>query len=131
MLLAIGLAALTALATALGGLLALRSRDRLHLVLGLAAGLLLGLVAFELLPEVFTEDTGEIFHVPGAALALIGGFFALHLLEAMNPQNLITAMIINTASMQLAPLVRWQWVAMSLSMALPLASHFKSLMSWA
>ena len=80
-LLAIGLAALTALATSLGGLLALRSRDRLHLVLGLAAGLLLGLVAFELLPEVFSQDTGELFHVPGAAVALIGGFFALHLLE--------------------------------------------------
>lgn len=80
-LLAIGLAALTAIATSLGGLLALRSRDRLHLVLGLAAGLLLGLVAFELLPEVFSQDTGELFHVPGAAVALIGGFFALHLLE--------------------------------------------------
>jgi zinc transporter, ZIP family len=81
MTLAIGLAALTALFTALGGLLALRARDRLHLVLGLAAGLLLGLVAFELLPEVFSEDTGEIFHVPGAAVALIAGFFALHLFE--------------------------------------------------
>ena len=79
--LAIGLAALTALATGLGGLLALRSKDRLHLVLGLAAGLLLGLVAFELLPEVFSSNTGEVFGVPGAALALIAGFFALHLLE--------------------------------------------------
>ena len=49
---AIVLAALTALATSLGGLLALRSRDRFHLVLGLSAGLLLGLVAFDLLPEI-------------------------------------------------------------------------------
>lgn len=81
MLIAIGLAAITAVATSLGGLLALRSRDRLHLVLGLAAGLLLGLVAFELLPEVFSQETGEVFHVPGAAVALIAGFFALHLLE--------------------------------------------------
>ena len=35
------LAAVTALATATGGLLALKAKDRLHLVLGLAAGLLL------------------------------------------------------------------------------------------
>jgi len=50
---AIVLAAVTALATTAGGALALRSRDRLHLVLGLSAGLLLGLVSFDLLPEVF------------------------------------------------------------------------------
>ena len=41
------------LSTALGGFVALRSRDRLHLVLGFAAGVMLGLVAFDLLPELF------------------------------------------------------------------------------
>jgi len=50
---AIILAALTALSTFAGGALALKAKDRLHLVLGLSAGLLLGLVAFDLLPEVF------------------------------------------------------------------------------
>ena len=78
---ALGLAALTAVATALGGLLALKSRDRLHLVLGLSAGLLLGLVAFELLPESFSHDAGEFLNVPITAVALIGGFMALHLFE--------------------------------------------------
>ena len=81
MTLALTLAAVTALATSLGGLLALRSRDRLHLVLGLSAGLLLGLVAFELLPEVFTADAGEFLNVPTVAVALVAGFMALHLLE--------------------------------------------------
>ena len=51
--LAIGFAAITVIATVLGGLLALRSQDRFHLVLGLSAGLLLGLVGFDLFPEVF------------------------------------------------------------------------------
>ena len=78
---ALGLAALTAVATALGGLLALKSKDRLHLVLGLSAGLLLGLVAFELLPESFSHDAGEFLNVPVTAIALIGGFMALHLFE--------------------------------------------------
>lgn len=81
MTLALGLAALTAIATALGGLLALKSKDRLHLVLGLSAGLLLGLVAFELLPEAFSHDAGEFLNVPVTAIALIGGFMALHLFE--------------------------------------------------
>jgi ZIP family zinc transporter len=75
------LAAVTAIATALGGLLALKSKDRLHLVLGLSAGLLLGLVAFELLPEAFAHDAGEFLNVPVTAIALMGGFMALHLFE--------------------------------------------------
>ena len=55
--LAIGFAAITAIATLLGGVLALRSKDRFHLILGLSAGLLLGLVGFDLLPEVFEMIT--------------------------------------------------------------------------
>lgn len=79
--LAILLAAATAIATAAGGLLALRAKDRLHLVLGLAAGLLLGLVAFELLPEVFELSNSEFLGAPAVSVALIGGFLLLHIFE--------------------------------------------------
>jgi ZIP family zinc transporter len=78
---AILLAAATAVATATGGLIALRSRDRLHLVLGLAAGLLLGLVAFDLLPEVFAMSSATFLGAPSVSVALIGGFLLLHLYE--------------------------------------------------
>ena len=78
---AIILAALTAIATTTGGYLAIRSKDRLHLVLGLSAGLLLGLVAFDLLPEIFELNTQEILHAPAASIALIGGFLLLHFYE--------------------------------------------------
>jgi zinc transporter ZupT len=78
---AILLAAATAVATAAGGLIALRSRDRLHLVLGLAAGLLLGLVAFDLLPEVFAMSSATFLGAPSVSVALIGGFLLLHLYE--------------------------------------------------
>lgn len=81
MTLPIILAAITAIATALGGLLALKAKDRLHLVLGLAAGLLLGLVAFDLLPEVFAHSGTEVLGAPAVSIALIGGFLALHLYE--------------------------------------------------
>ena len=80
---AIGLAALTAIATTAGGFLAIKSKDRLHLVLGLSAGLLLGLVAFDLLPEVFELGTQEIFHAPAVSVALIAGFLLLHFYEQL------------------------------------------------
>ena len=78
---AIGLAALTAIATSAGGYLAIKSRDRLHLVLGLSAGLLLGLVAFDLLPEVFQLNTNTFGNVPVVSVAFVAGFLLLHFAE--------------------------------------------------
>ena len=77
---AIFLAALTVAATAIGGLIALKAKDRFHLVLGLSAGLLLGLVGFDLLPEVFaeSENTGG---VPTVSIAILAGFLLLHISE--------------------------------------------------
>ena len=46
-------AALTFFSTCFGGLFALRFRDRLHFILSFTAGVLLGVVSFELLPEIF------------------------------------------------------------------------------
>lgn len=78
---AIILAAVTAIATTAGGLLAIRSRDRLHLVLGLSAGLLLGLVAFDLLPEVFELNSNTFGNVRVVAIAFVLGFLGLHFAE--------------------------------------------------
>jgi ZIP family zinc transporter len=78
---ATGLAALTALSTFVGGFLAHRSRDRLHLTLGLAAGLLFGLVAFDLLPEVFRINTTTVGGIPTVSIAFVAGFFTLHFTE--------------------------------------------------
>jgi zinc transporter ZupT len=81
---AIALAAVTAIATFAGGTLAIKSKDRLHLVLGLSAGLLLGLVAFDLLPEVFELGSTEILHAPATSVALIAGFLLLHFFEQLS-----------------------------------------------
>jgi len=80
-MLVIGLAAVTVLATFSGGLLALRAKDRFHLVLGLSAGLLLGLVGFDLLPEVFEMGVGTLGGVKTVSVALIAGFLSLHFIE--------------------------------------------------
>ncbi len=80
-MLVIGLAAVTVLATLSGGLLALRAKDRFHLVLGLSAGLLLGLVGFDLLPEVFEMSSSNLGGVRTVSIALIAGFLSLHFIE--------------------------------------------------
>jgi ZIP family zinc transporter len=80
---AIVFAAITVLATTFGGYLALKSNDRFHLVLGLSAGLLLGLVGFDLLPEVFSMDTNAFLGVPQVSIAILAGFLSLHIIEGV------------------------------------------------
>ena len=80
-MLVIALAAITVFATFLGGMLALRAKDRFHLVLGLSAGLLLGLVGFDLLPEIFEMNTNNLIGVRTISVALIAGFLSLHFIE--------------------------------------------------
>jgi zinc transporter ZupT len=74
------LAAGTFISTLLGGLVALRSHDRLHRLLGLTAGVVMGVVAFDLLPEVF-ESLGHGVTAREAMIALIVGFLLFHVVE--------------------------------------------------
>jgi ZIP family zinc transporter len=71
----------TVLSTALGGFVALRARDRLLLVLGFAAGVMLGLVAFDLLPELFELSDDTVGGVPAVMVAFAIGFLLLHFVE--------------------------------------------------
>ena len=74
---AIILAAVTFFSTGLGGLFAIRFRDRLHLLLGLASGAVLGVVFFDVLPEVFSQQNTPSYITLGTA----GGFLAFFALE--------------------------------------------------
>ena len=71
------------ISTLAGGLFALRYRDRLHLILGFTAGVLLGLIAFDLLPEIFAEVAAQHQDGTGAMLALVTGFLVFHTLEKL------------------------------------------------
>ena len=75
------LAAATVVSTFLGGLLAIKNKDRLHRILGFTAGVILGLVAFDLLPEIFhlVEETGIDATWP--MIALVAGFLVFHIVE--------------------------------------------------
>ena len=68
------------LATSLGGVFALRRRDRLHLILGFSAGAVLGVALFDLLPESMELATTR--YAPATVALLVGvGFFAFTLLN--------------------------------------------------
>ncbi|MET9484520.1 ZIP family metal transporter [Streptomyces sp. NPDC006638] len=71
------------LMTLFGGWTAQRVTDRRHLVLGLAGGLMLGVVGLDLLPEAMRAAGEEIFGVPQALLLFVGGFLVAHLVERL------------------------------------------------
>jgi zinc transporter ZupT len=63
----LAIAAAAFFSTLMGGLLALRLRDKLHLILGFSAGAVIGVAFFDLLPEAI--DFGSRFHAPGIILS--------------------------------------------------------------
>src|SRR5919199_634366 len=77
---AVLLALATLVSTMTGGLVALRHRTHLNLLLGLTAGVILGVVAFDLLPEVF-DLAGTAHDPPMVMVTFAAGFLVLHLIE--------------------------------------------------
>ncbi len=69
-------------ATFIGGLFALRFRDKLHLILGFSAGAVAGVALFDLLPEAI--ELGTKYH-PAATVALFValGFFGYLILDRL------------------------------------------------
>ncbi len=74
-------AASTFVSTLLGGLTALKNRDRLHRILGFTAGVLLGVVAFDILPEVFRIVGQNNLSRTVPMVALVVGFLLFHIIE--------------------------------------------------
>lgn len=69
-------------ATMLGGLFALRLRDRLHLILGFSAGAIIGVAFFDLLPEAIDLASGA--HGASTLFSITAlGFLAYLLLDRM------------------------------------------------
>lgn len=78
---AVLLAFTTFVSTILGGLFAFKNQRYLPHILGLSAGIILGVVAFDILPEIFgllkIENLDPIFPMIG----LVVGFLIFHILE--------------------------------------------------
>lgn len=75
-------ASITLISTGLGGLAAIRLRDRLHLLLGFSSGAVLGVALFDLLPEIFALHNGASY-MPVVALGFLA-FFGLERYTAMH-----------------------------------------------
>lgn len=74
-------AALSFVSTFFGGLVGIKYRDKLHLILGFTAGVLLGVIAFDIFPEIISL-VGELDADPvRPMLGLVFGFFIFHILE--------------------------------------------------
>lgn len=74
---------LTFFSTFLGGLVGLRYKDKLHLILGFTAGVLLSVVAFDIFPEIFDLVAKLNLNPREPMMALVGGFLLFHILEKL------------------------------------------------
>lgn len=73
--------ALTFVSTLVGGLVGLKYRDKLHLILGFTAGVLLGVVVFDIFPEIMHIVADLSIDPTKPMLALVVGFLIFHILE--------------------------------------------------
>jgi zinc transporter ZupT len=74
---------LTFVSTAAGGAVALRVRDRLHLLLGFSAGAVLGVVFFDVLPQLIERARIDSVDLSRAMLVVVAGFLSFFFLERL------------------------------------------------
>lgn len=73
----------TFLSTLIGGACALKYQHRLNLLMGFAAGVLLGVVGFDILPEIIVQVRDYGFNAQGIMIALVAGFLIFHVSEKL------------------------------------------------
>ncbi len=78
---AIILSLFTFISTFSGGLFALKNKNKLHLIMSLTAGVLVGVVFFDLMPEIFALSKEHNLDVTLPLMFLVGAFLLIHLLE--------------------------------------------------
>ena len=80
---AIAFSIVTFFSTCIGGVFALRFRDRIHHLLSFSAGVLLGVVVFEILPELFKLANEQGVSATRGMVSLVVGFLVFHALEKL------------------------------------------------
>ena len=78
---AIFVSVLTFLSTFLGGLFSIKNKDNLHKVMGFTAGVLVGVVFFDIFPEIISLIKDNGFDSTGTMIAIVLGFLIFHILE--------------------------------------------------
>ncbi|MBX4200497.1 ZIP family metal transporter [Candidatus Parcubacteria bacterium] len=67
--------------TFLGGLFAIKFKSKIHYIMAFAAGVLLGIVAFDIFPEIIEQIKTYNFPTIWVMVALVSGFLVFHVLE--------------------------------------------------
>ena len=71
----------TFFSTLFGGLFAVKYQKHLHLIMGFTAGVLLGVVSFDIFPEIISRVSAGGFKPIEPMIALVFGFLLFHILE--------------------------------------------------
>jgi len=71
----------TFISTYVGGLVAINFKDKINSIMGFTAGVLLGVVAFDIFPEIIDQVKTHDFSALGPMIALVIGFLLFHILE--------------------------------------------------
>ena len=71
----------TFFSTFFGGLFAVKHKKSLHLIMGFTAGVLLGVVSFDIFPEIISRVNSGGFNPIEPMIALVLGFLIFHILE--------------------------------------------------
>jgi zinc transporter ZupT len=74
---------LTFVSTFLGGLLGLKFKEKMHLILGLTAGVILGVIAFDIFPEIIRLTNTLNVDATYPMIALVTGFLVFHIAEKL------------------------------------------------
>ncbi len=67
--------------TFLGGLFAIRFKEKMHFFMAFAAGVLLGIVSFDIFPEIIHQVKEFDFPAISVMVAMVFGFLLFHILE--------------------------------------------------
>lgn len=72
---------LTFASTFLGGIFAIKNKSKIHYIMAFAAGVLLGVVSFDIFPEIISQIKTYNFNSVEVMVALVLGFLIFHILE--------------------------------------------------
>jgi ZIP family zinc transporter len=67
--------------TFLGGLFSLRHQKKLHYIMSFAAGVLIAVCFFDIIPEIFEIVSANNLNITNSLIAIVTGFLVIHILE--------------------------------------------------
>src|SRR5579864_1787655 len=78
---AILLSIATFVSTFTGGLFSIKFKNKLHLIMGFAAGVLIGVFSFDIFPELIKQVNAHNFNPVAPMVAFVAGFIIFHIIE--------------------------------------------------